>query len=1037
MFTGYKLLYIIALQVLLLTTSFQLTAQSFFDDVISSCEPSNDLVRSVLSPPFETKDTNEFDKTQLGLYVEEINEIFKDLNFQCGSSSFNVQNPLGFKLTATATTGAIFLDVLRCAGGDGGGIGLQIALTSGTRDDIKVVFCESEAVNSNNYPIQATNLIPGEDYYLIFDGYASSICQFRFRQIIGFGSYELTEIKGVSVDNIALTSAVNEFCSGGELNMEVESDNPGFEKAQWIITNKANGSILLDTITGGVHLKYAIMDDGEYDIEVTLKNECSSLDQQFKSTLSLMSAGEEVLDEYSFCVGDFPDIYHPDSRILDPLPDVNATVWNVTVGEGNCVQEIVIPLNPIQEPDVIQINEVFCGRGPHQLDGRIIDGSFIDESFRTNDDPTGCDTLVQYDVKVLYASGQLKPTTCGTIEFDGTIMDENLVQASFNWTDSNGNAVTDSDGNDRIFTASTSGVYSLQLIVSGNNESCAFDFAAVEVDALPASLTLNCRSDDIGSIMISWEEMNGIDSYELIRDGVSVQVFDSSTNSYEDQSIVPGQDYNYSINAELPDGCSISGSSVCNSVSCEDRTFEVSLNQQGASVCLQDNPSPISFTVDIPNTVEQPIISWQSNGVIDENGIFDPVQSGPGTFEVSATVKDKDGCSDTTDKVLVDILGFTQKISFDLTSKDVCEDETVTLSYSGPIVNKELYTITAEGNPTVSGELPDDIELSWPNKGQYQIDIRIDNGECRVQSDIQSLSVSSSQSVKNIQATSNSQSTTFQWEAVSCAEEYDIYINGLLSTTTSNNSFVYIFGGDEERLDFQVGISAGCGCSTLSPITESSKSICPIISIELEEIETICLGENDRLDPIQIVASIRGIEKQGETIWSGNGVNANGLFFPNLAGIGTHTIQLEYIENSCPTVEEIVITIAESFDPTFEIRDPSCPGDASILAIDAVDDYFVFVNEDRQILEEITQLAPGDYSIEFTNDAGCTIDGQFIIEEMPIPDLEITGSQEPTKGFRLDYEIDIEDLQLDVSSIQWTYDGVSICCHQMIGSELT
>jgi gliding motility-associated-like protein len=100
-----------------------------------------------------------------------------------GISPVQIDNNSWLKFTASATTATLFVQVNSCSNGNG----MQMQIFSGTNcTNFAAVSPFLETTNSQS--ITASGLTPGNDYYIMIDGFAGDIC-----------SYTITATSGVQV----------------------------------------------------------------------------------------------------------------------------------------------------------------------------------------------------------------------------------------------------------------------------------------------------------------------------------------------------------------------------------------------------------------------------------------------------------------------------------------------------------------------------------------------------------------------------------------------------------------------------------------------------------------------------------------------------------------------------------------------------------------------------------------------------------------------------------------------------------------------
>ena len=108
-------------------------------------------------------------------------------NGWCGSNTA-IHNPTYFKFTATDTIISIDIEVLPCYSG----VGLQAAIIPvcpWANDDI--LDCDPGTPPGGTMELDATNVIPGQDYWLVIDGSSGAVCSYLISGVSGlFKPYE-------------------------------------------------------------------------------------------------------------------------------------------------------------------------------------------------------------------------------------------------------------------------------------------------------------------------------------------------------------------------------------------------------------------------------------------------------------------------------------------------------------------------------------------------------------------------------------------------------------------------------------------------------------------------------------------------------------------------------------------------------------------------------------------------------------------------------------------------------------------------------
>lgn len=127
--------------------------------------------------------------------------------------------------------------------------------------------------------------------------------------------------------------------------------------------------------------------------------------------------------------------------------------------------------------------------------------------------------------------------------------------------------------------------------------------------------------------------------------------------------------------------------------------------------------------------------------------------------------------------------------------------------------------------------------------------------------------------------------------------------------------------------------------------------------------------------------------------WSGNGVNTNGLFNPNSAGIGTHQLIYTVNNGNCVTTDTILMTVVLdgcSFDDLHFLNngfDVTCHGgnDGMIQVTTLTGTApFTYVWSNGNTDSIANNLTAGTYQVTITDSSGCYNNLAIIVTEPPV-----------------------------------------------------
>ena len=892
----------------------------------------------------------------------------------CGSP-LALCNPVIYKLTAIEENANASFEFFNCeTAPDGISDGYQVALVRDSASP-ELIFCDEVQNDVNNTLVNfdLTDIERGEDYYLIIDGYSGSRCEYKIASIEGFLSGDPNPIDDVSLDGQSILGGV--ICPSKEnIVLEIEnSESSFFLDSKWQFFDE-DGNQVTDQINRGlrfIDLKdqtpNILSNPGIYSFEVFLDNPCT---------------------------GGFS---------------------NAFTGSFEVVEELM--------SNSVQFD--FCGPGSIDTLGLTFDGS--GQQMMVANVGTECESAVQVTaINLNVADGQLMVNTCNQIEFQGSVSNDRGITAVFVWRDGNGNPVDNNNADERVFNLDQDGTFSLDIELTGFTETCVFPIQPVQAEFNPLTFNLNCQPIDSESISLEWEAVARAESYTVITNGVSENFTPQELNT-----VITGlpreSTIDVEVRANLPGGCTPIAISSCTTLSCDQsRSVSITNEMQDTSICLNDPQSVITLRNELSGSIEEPQVSWFVNGVAISGNLFDPSVQPVGTYRVRAELFDR-GCTAVTIESTIDIIGFDSSVGFDIAQR-VCVNDDVPIDLLGTLYDFSVYNFTAEGGATLSGLENGNPSLRWQSVGTYTVSLFLETDNCRTNQIItREVVVEEVNGVDDIRVNANSKSAIFTWDSVACADSYVVYVNGVREEVTTETTFTYVFSPIDNDVEIRVGIESGsCFCPLDSPSISAIKDNCPNIRISIPDVQTICLDGSQRVDPIELVANIEGIEVEGELDWSGLCIVQGNRFSPSCAGIGQHVITATYIENACEFSAEVTFDISETPNVSFDFTEIVCQGEDGELVLIETSNTMVFLNDDI-IAADTTTIIAGDYEIEFSNADGCSIIDEFEVAEIQGVGIELTGSSSVKQGFPSEYTVDIDANGLEVSNIVWKFRNRDVC----------
>jgi len=232
----------------------------------------------------------------------------------------------------------------------------------------------------------------------------------------------------------------------------------------------------------------------------------------------------------------------------------------------------------------------------------------------------------------------------------------------------------------------TPGNYTISLFVDNNGCQGDVETVNIEVQEELVSPVLDCVSDDINSIDLSWALVECAQEYTIFVNGV----FDGTTSntSYTITGLNENQQVDVFIEAVSECACDnvMSQTISCSSKPCDPTTWSFSSNTLD-QVCLDSTAEPFTITATPNDLSGNGTGSWSGAAIADPSGAVDPSLVGPGSYEFVYTYSEG-GCDYTAPVV---------EITF-------VDEPDLTLEAMDPACPmEETGTITATGMGGASG----------------------------------------------------------------------------------------------------------------------------------------------------------------------------------------------------------------------------------------------------------------------------------------------------------------------------------------------
>jgi gliding motility-associated-like protein len=485
---------------------------------------------------------------------------------------------------------------------------------------------------------------------------------------------------------------------------------------------------------------------------------------------------------------------------------------------------------------------------------------------------------------------QLCQTDAATIDFTGNPM----PGAIYTWNFDGGNAAPggNSPGPHNV-TWGTAGAKTISLTVQSADGCVSAPVSQVlQISQELAAPGIACNAG-IGSVNFAWNNVAGATSYtpSVMTGQTGVQ----SGNSFTVQNLQPGESVTLELTVSGNGACPpVSVQQTCAAPNCPPVTVDIAPVQP---VCL-GAANTVQLSVAVSGGNGSGAGAWSGFGVTDIfNGIFNPAMVGAGQHTISYTYLES-GCTFTDDVVIV--VNETPEAAF-LAPTAICQADSATVTFIGSASASADFAWDFDGGIAIPGVGVGPHKVYWQAPGNHTIRLFVDDNGCL--SDTASATVATEVAVipPAIICQPTSASVHFSWTEVP-GQIYTVQpITGPPGTFPTTNSYLMDGLSPGQPVAIQVtASSANSVCQAVVVPFACSAEECKVLQIEIEPLDKICL--DDEAQPVKLVATVTGGSGNGFGVWSGNGVidPINGLFDPEAASLGLHTISYTYQELNCP-----------------------------------------------------------------------------------------------------------------------------------------
>lgn len=450
------------------------------------------------------------------------------------------------------------------------------------------------------------------------------------------------------------------------------------------------------------------------------------------------------------------------------------------------------------------------------------------------------------------------------------------------------------------------GNYTISLMVTENNCPSGVFSKEILVEDTIQKPVLDCFGSN-NAISFYWDSIPGATNYIVnVLDGASGQL---AANTYNINGLMPNDSVTIELVARTASICGPKRDTLtCEAKPCPPVQLDLGTPPP---TCLQPGIPDIDLNsqLQISGNTGNEIITWIGNGV-DSNGIFSPSETGPGNFRVVVRARE-DGCL-FADTINVEVN--QTPVARYFASPVLCFGDTLIVSFNGNAPSGSVYHWDFGSGTELTGNTnAGPYELVWDAPGTDSLSLWLESRGCVSDTVKSPLRIDEPLPDLSLSCTSTLDGITFDWEEVPGATNYfwNLLDTPSYATLTPDMTSLQI-GNLNTEDSITITIRAVDSLSVCPPPTITltcSTPPCPEISFIWEPIPPVCLYQD--VEPIDVGANmqISGNLTVGSTTWSGAATDANGIFDPVSAGVGMHTLNIQFSEYSCMADTQVIITV--------------------------------------------------------------------------------------------------------------------------------
>jgi hypothetical protein len=349
-----------------------------------------------------------------------------------------------------------------------------------------------------------------------------------------------------------------------------------------------------------------------------------------------------------------------------------------------------------------------------------------------------------------------------------------------------------------------------------------------------------------------------------------------------------------------------------------------------------------------------------------------------GRFLLKIQGKNECGFGDVTDTLLTIKPGVNPDL-VPLQGDVICMDDPFVYSWNIGLfpVDSMIWDLDG-GQFTMTGHNPPATnEIVWDSPGIKYISLYLKEDGCESLPFLDTIQVDAPLDNPILECTSTQNSIDFTWANVPNALSYDVAVLTGPSGTQAPNAYSVTGLSPNEEVTITLTVNGNTICGPTSDTLTCFAQNCPTITLDVQAVTTICLDAGTPNTNLQFNQT--GGLGNGTATWAGPGTSPSGVFNPNTAGVGIHTVRLVYEEDNCTFNASQTIEVVARPTADFTADTVVCVNDIATLTYTGSAGPGATFNWNFGNSNVLSGSGAGPYTIEF-NDPGSVDPSLEVVE---------------------------------------------------------